>query len=205
MDPISKQVNPSAGGGKPAEVISLRDGIATSGQGEASRKNSTPDSGFRSQDNLNVVSSSNARADLITTPRMSFSPADSLDSQMTLVSGVVPQTSSTGAASSEAGSNRVTSLTSSACSSAELNSSNSSTKSGGSGVEKILDDGSREITYSNGNRKLVSPEGTSIKVFYYNGDVKESLNSGLVKYFYSETKTWHLTYPDKKEVLQFSK
>ena len=43
-----------------------------------------------------------------------------------------------------------------------------------------------------------------MRVFYYNGDVKETLQaSGLVKYFYSQTGTWHLTYPDKREVLQF--
>ncbi len=35
--------------------------------------------------------------------------------------------------------------------------------------------------------------------------MKETIVNGLVKYFYSQTKTWHLTYPDKKEVLQFSK
>ena len=53
-------------------------------------------------------------------------------------------------------------------------------------------------------RKTVSSDGGSMRVFYYNGDVKETLQaSGLVKYFYSQTGTWHLTYPDKREVLQF--
>ena len=53
-------------------------------------------------------------------------------------------------------------------------------------------------------RKTVSSDGRSVRVFYYNGDVKETLQaSGLVKYFYSQTGTWHLTYPDKREVLQF--
>jgi centromere protein J len=50
----------------------------------------------------------------------------------------------------------------------------------------------------------LSADGRTTKVYYYNGDVKETLASGLVKYFYSQTKTWHLTYPDGKEVLQFS-
>ena len=50
----------------------------------------------------------------------------------------------------------------------------------------------------------MSSDGGSMRVFYYNGDVKETLQaSGLVKYFYSQTGTWHLTYPDKREVLQF--
>ena len=65
----------------------------------------------------------------------------------------------------------------------------------------------QEICYSNGNRKEISADGNTTRVLYYNGDVKESFAppNGLVKYFYSQTKTWHLTYPDGKEVLQFSK
>ena len=65
----------------------------------------------------------------------------------------------------------------------------------------------QEICYSNGNRKEISADGQTTRVLYYNGDVKESFAppNGLVKYFYSQTKTWHLTYPDGKEVLQFSK
>ena len=72
-------------------------------------------------------------------------------------------------------------------------------------TEKKYSDGSHEIVYSNGNRKEISADGKSTKVFYYNGDVKETLASGLVKYFYSQTNTWHLTYPDNKEVLQFNR
>ena len=44
-----------------------------------------------------------------------------------------------------------------------------------------------------------------MQVYYYNGDVKESDKSGLVKYLYSQTQTWHITYPDNREVLQFNK
>ena len=72
-------------------------------------------------------------------------------------------------------------------------------------TEKKYSDGSLEIVYTNGNRKEISSDGKSTKVIYYNSDVKETLASGLVKYFYSQTHTWHLTYPDGKEVLQFSK
>ena len=71
-------------------------------------------------------------------------------------------------------------------------------------TEKKYSDGSLEIVYNNGNRKEISPDGNT-KVIYYKSDVKETLSSGLVKYFYSQTHTWHLTYPDGKEVLQFSK
>ena len=60
-----------------------------------------------------------------------------------------------------------------------------------------------EVLYDNGNRKVI--DGDHVKVFYYNGDVKEALPSGVVRYCYAETKAWHITYPDKREVLQFAK
>ncbi len=72
-------------------------------------------------------------------------------------------------------------------------------------TEKTYEDGTVEACYDNGNRKVVSADRRSAKVYYYNGDVKETLPSGLVKYLYSQTKTWHLTYPSRKEVLQFAK
>lgn len=43
-----------------------------------------------------------------------------------------------------------------------------------------------------------------MSVFYYNGDLKESHKSGLVKYLYSDTTTWHTRHPDGREVTQFS-
>ncbi|XP_071448849.1 centrosomal P4.1-associated protein isoform X2 [Hetaerina americana] len=70
-------------------------------------------------------------------------------------------------------------------------------------LEKINSDGSREIRYENGNFKRISPDGSSSKLFYYNGDVKESLSDGTVKYYYSETRTWHTTFADGLEVLEF--
>jgi len=70
--------------------------------------------------------------------------------------------------------------------------------------EKRFPDGRLEVWYSNGNRKEVSVDKSVTKVFYYNGDVKESHKTGLVRYLYSQTKTWHTTHPDGKEVLQFS-
>ena len=70
--------------------------------------------------------------------------------------------------------------------------------------EKRFPDGRLEVWYSNGNRKEVSGDKAVTKVFYYNGDVKESHKTGLVRYLYSQTKTWHTTHPDGKEVLQFS-
>lgn len=52
-------------------------------------------------------------------------------------------------------------------------------------------------------RKEIMENG-SVKVFYYNGDMKESNPSGLVRYLYHESQTWHTKYPDGKELTQFS-
>lgn len=135
------------------------------------------------------------------TPRMVFSPADSLESNVTLVSaGMTTTTSDVKKDASKvcAESEPPKTFTVVKVQSVKRDEMKGTT-------EKIYTDGHSEICYNNGNRKEISADGKTIKVFYYNGDVKESLPSGLVKYFYSQTKTWHFTYPDRKEVLQFNK
>jgi hypothetical protein len=69
--------------------------------------------------------------------------------------------------------------------------------------EKVYPDGRKEIWYPNGNLKKISADGSLTKMIYYNGDVKETLSNGTVKYFYAETKTWHTTYTDGLEILEF--
>ena len=128
-------------------------------------------------------------------PPMSFSPADSLDSEMTLVSSsitVAQKQQQQNAKVHQVLHHPATVID------VKINESKGTT-------EKVYSDGSKEIVYSNGNRKEISADEKTTKVYYYNSDVKETLASGLVKYFYSETHTWHLTYPDGKEVLQFNK
>ena len=72
--------------------------------------------------------------------------------------------------------------------------------------EKIYEDGRKEICYPNGNIKKISPNGAIIKMVYYNGDIKETnIPEGSEKYYYAETKTWHTTYKDGLEVLEFPK
>jgi len=139
------------------------------------------------------------------TPRMeAFSPAESLESNVTLVSAGLVTTSeavTTVREESTRNSKSTYSLPKS------VTKKNSTTAKGPASntTEKTYPDGRKEICYANGNRKEVSGDGKTTRVLYYNGDVKESFApSGLVKYFYSQTKTWHLTYPDGKEVLQFS-
>ena len=54
-------------------------------------------------------------------------------------------------------------------------------------------------------RKEVSGDGRCVKIFYYNGDIKETnKDEGMVKYLYSHTQTWHNTYQDGREVLVFN-
>ena len=71
-------------------------------------------------------------------------------------------------------------------------------------VVKYYSDGSVEICCANGHRKEISPDGKNTKVYYNNGDIKETLPNGLVKYFYSGVKTWHFKYQDGREVTQFN-
>ena len=53
-------------------------------------------------------------------------------------------------------------------------------------------------------RKEVSGDGRCEKLFYYNGDIKETnKDAGIVKYLYSHTQTWHNTYQDGREELIF--
>lgn len=70
-------------------------------------------------------------------------------------------------------------------------------------VERLLPDGTKEITYSNGNVKSIT--GEKITMRYFNGDVKEtnSLNA-TVRYYYSEANIWHTTFAENGlEVLEF--
>lgn len=73
-------------------------------------------------------------------------------------------------------------------------------------VETVFPDGSKEVKYSNGNSKTVSPDGNLITVRYYNGDIKEiNLRKNIMKYFYSENSTWHTQFGDGSELLEYAK
>ncbi|XP_050531959.1 centromere protein J isoform X2 [Daktulosphaira vitifoliae] len=68
--------------------------------------------------------------------------------------------------------------------------------------ETVLDDGRKEILYSNGNFKKISADGKTIKTIYYNGDVKET-NESSERYYFSENKTYHTTFNDGLEIIEF--
>lgn len=70
-------------------------------------------------------------------------------------------------------------------------------------IERLLPDGSKEITYSNGNVKTIT--GNKISMRYYNGDVKETnADNATIRYFYCDANIWHTTYAETGlEVLEF--
>ncbi|XP_057707638.1 centromere protein J isoform X2 [Corythoichthys intestinalis] len=70
-------------------------------------------------------------------------------------------------------------------------------------VEKVLMGGDRVILFPNGTKKEVSCDGSNIKTTFFNGDVKEVMADQRVFYYYFDTKTTHITYPDGMEVLHF--
>ncbi|XP_077996456.1 centrosomal P4.1-associated protein-like [Glandiceps talaboti] len=70
-------------------------------------------------------------------------------------------------------------------------------------VECIYNSGRRVITFTNGTRKEISPDGQTIIVSFFNGDIKQIMPDQRVIYYYAEAKTTHTTYPDGLEVLQF--
>ncbi|XP_054726317.1 putative autophagy-related protein 11 [Anastrepha obliqua] len=70
--------------------------------------------------------------------------------------------------------------------------------------EIINSDGSRDIWYPNGNLKKISSDGLHIRMLYFNKDIKETnVDEGTVKYYFAETNTWHTTYLDGLEILEF--
>ncbi|XP_041127725.1 centromere protein J [Polyodon spathula] len=70
-------------------------------------------------------------------------------------------------------------------------------------IEQVLRSGSRIIIFPNGTRKEVWADGKTVKVTFFNGDVKQMMADQRVIYYYADAQTTHTTYPDGLEVLQF--
>ncbi|XP_066542801.1 centromere protein J-like isoform X1 [Hoplias malabaricus] len=70
-------------------------------------------------------------------------------------------------------------------------------------IERVLPDGGRLIVFPNGTRKELSADGLSIKITFFNGDIKHIMPDQRVIYYYAGAQTTHTTYPDGMEVLQF--
>lgn len=86
---------------------------------------------------------------------------------------------------------------------AESNSHNNSTTADYK-REIVNADGSKDIWYPNGNLKKITADGMGVRMLYFNKDIKETdIRAGTVKYYYAETNTWHTTYLDGLEILEF--
>ncbi|XP_053482483.1 centromere protein J isoform X2 [Ictalurus furcatus] len=70
-------------------------------------------------------------------------------------------------------------------------------------IERMFPDGGRLTVFPNGTRKEVSADGLSVRVTFFNGDIKQIMPDHRVIYYYAEAQTTHTTYPDGMEVLQF--
>ncbi|XP_017849720.1 uncharacterized protein LOC108604676 isoform X2 [Drosophila busckii] len=91
---------------------------------------------------------------------------------------------------------------------AKESNNNSQNNDSNSGVElsRVIDnaDGSKDVWYPNGNLKKISADGMNMRMLYFNKDIKETdIRGGTVKYYYAETNTWHTTYLDGLEILEF--
>ncbi|KAB0791560.1 hypothetical protein PPYR_03360 [Photinus pyralis] len=72
-------------------------------------------------------------------------------------------------------------------------------------IERTSNDGSKQIKYSNGNIKTISPDGNVIIFQYFNGDIKETnLLEGTIRYHHRDSKVNHTTNPDGTELIQFA-
>ncbi|CAG08246.1 unnamed protein product, partial [Tetraodon nigroviridis] len=69
-------------------------------------------------------------------------------------------------------------------------------------TETVLANGERLIVFPNGTKKEVSADGQTVKVTFFNGDIKEITEQRVI-YVYAEAQTTHITYPDGMEVLHF--
>ncbi|XP_068428380.1 centromere protein J [Clinocottus analis] len=70
-------------------------------------------------------------------------------------------------------------------------------------VETLLTGGERLVVFTNGTKKEVSADGQTVKITFFNGDTKEVTADQRVIYFYANTQTTHVTFPDGVEVLHF--
>lgn len=70
----------------------------------------------------------------------------------------------------------------------------------------LLEDGTKEIKYSNGNTKTISPDGNLIIFKYFNGDIeKTNLTEKTLKYYHAKEATWYTQFEDGSELIEFSK
>ncbi|KAG7253922.1 hypothetical protein CRUP_036143, partial [Coryphaenoides rupestris] len=70
-------------------------------------------------------------------------------------------------------------------------------------TEQVLPCGGHLILFPNGTRKVVSVDGLTATVTFFNGDTKRVMADQSVIYDYAEAQTTHTTFPNGMEILQF--
>lgn len=71
-------------------------------------------------------------------------------------------------------------------------------------VEREFADGSKEIKFTNGTIKTISPDGKLIYLQYANGDVRETnLIKNTEKYFFVKKNVWLTKHSDGTELIEF--
>mmetsp|Transcript_10069 Transcript_10069/g.15044 ORF Transcript_10069/g.15044 Transcript_10069/m.15044 type:complete len:450 (+) Transcript_10069:40-1389(+) len=70
-------------------------------------------------------------------------------------------------------------------------------------VQKLYEDGRKEVVFKNGIRREVYPNGYSV-VYFSNNDIKQIFPDGKTIYYFSASQTIQTTFPDGLKVLKFS-
>merc|ERR1711920_35846 len=70
-------------------------------------------------------------------------------------------------------------------------------------TERRYEDGFRTAKYDNGPQKDIFPDGRTV-VRFANGDVKKTFpKTGIMVYYFAESKATQTSYPDRTEVFEF--
>lgn len=69
-------------------------------------------------------------------------------------------------------------------------------------VQKTYASGRKEVLFSDGIRKEIFPDGVTV-VHFTNSDVKQTLPSGVMIYYFAETQTTQASFPDGVQKFKF--
>lgn len=70
-------------------------------------------------------------------------------------------------------------------------------------IQKIYEDGRKEIIFNNGVRREVYPDGYTV-VYFTNNDIKQTFPDGKVVYYFASARTTQTTFTDGLQVFKFS-
>lgn len=70
-------------------------------------------------------------------------------------------------------------------------------------IQKLYEDGRKEIIFNNGVRREIYPDGYTV-VYFSNNDIKQSFPDGKVVYYFASAKTTQTTFTDGLQVFKFS-